>query len=312
VGIASLDATVKQGAQDALKTIVDQLKAADVTSSSLDERIGKFEEAASRLITENEDATGAQVVRDALRATVDELKSAAETAVSELETLFDSSMDRAAGWYKVKAQRWALAISLVLAAALNADSIYLAQRLWADEALRNQTVAAAQQFLESGEGRQQLAALCTPEATGQATTPEPEATDQATPQGAPDTGATAPEVTAPQATDQATPQGALDAGDEEQLKNFKACIDHEINNAVAELNAAGYPIGWRREGDWFLQPNQNPFGAIFGILATALAMSLGSSFWFDLLGKFMNVRMTGKPENTSTSAPARPNGGAAS
>jgi hypothetical protein len=48
-----------------------------------------------------------------------------------------------------------------------------------------------------------------------------------------------------------------------------------------------------------------------GILLTGLAVSLGSSFWFDLLGKFMNVRMTGKREDT-VPPPERSSAGEAS
>jgi hypothetical protein len=40
-------------------------------------------------------------------------------------------------------------------------------------------------------------------------------------------------------------------------------------------------------------------------LLTGLALSLGSSFWFDLLSKFMNVRMAGKREDTAASPPVR-------
>ena len=47
------------------------------------------------------------------------------------------------------------------------------------------------------------------------------------------------------------------------------------------------------------QPNQQRGWVIIGILITGLALSLGASFWFDLLGKFMNVLMTGKREVTS-------------
>jgi hypothetical protein len=43
---------------------------------------------------------------------------------------------------------------------------------------------------------------------------------------------------------------------------------------------------------------------IFGFLITALAISLGAPFWFDLLKKLMQLRGDGaKPENTP-SAPA--------
>jgi hypothetical protein len=34
---------------------------------------------------------------------------------------------------------------------------------------------------------------------------------------------------------------------------------------------------------------------IFGFLLTALAVSLGSNFWFDMLKKMLNVRTLGKP-----------------
>jgi O-antigen ligase len=39
-----------------------------------------------------------------------------------------------------------------------------------------------------------------------------------------------------------------------------------------------------------------------GWLTTGLAMSLGSGFWFDFLGKFMNIRMAGKRETTASAS----------
>jgi hypothetical protein len=63
------------------------------------------------------------------------------------------------------------------------------------------------------------------------------------------------------------------------------------------------PIGWPD------QPNLRSAGSyimkIVGLLLTGFAISLGAPFWFDLLGKFMNLRGTGtKPEPTPASAPA--------
>jgi hypothetical protein len=58
----------------------------------------------------------------------------------------------------------------------------------------------------------------------------------------------------------------------------------------------GLPIGWdsgdertaaKETGDWLLK--------IFGWLLTAMAISLGAPFWFDLLNKFMTARSTLKP-----------------
>jgi hypothetical protein len=35
--------------------------------------------------------------------------------------------------------------------------------------------------------------------------------------------------------------------------------------------------------------------AIFGWLMTGVAVAMGAPFWFDILGKLINVRNTGKP-----------------
>ncbi len=85
---------------------------------------------------------------------------------------------------------------------------------------------------------------------------------------------------------------------DEQWQQVTECAGREIKGAATQLNVAGYPIGWKRGG----QPGQSLLSAILGFLLTGLAVSLGSSFWFDLLGKFMNVRMTGKRENSTTAA----------
>ena len=62
------------------------------------------------------------------------------------ETWFNESMDRLGGWYKRKATILAFLIGLVLAAALNVDSIALAQHLWREPAVRDALVANATEF----------------------------------------------------------------------------------------------------------------------------------------------------------------------
>ncbi len=66
----------------------------------------------------------------------------------------------------------------------------------------------------------------------------------------------------------------------------------ELNNALGSL---GLPIGWPRpwpqELEWLTM--------LFGWIVTALAVSLGAPFWFDLLNKFMVIRSTVKPKEKS-------------
>jgi hypothetical protein len=44
---------------------------------------------------------------------------------------------------------------------------------------------------------------------------------------------------------------------------------------------------------------------VIGIFLTALAVSQGAPFWFDLLNRFVTIRSTVKPREKSTEQPSR-------
>jgi hypothetical protein len=75
-----------------------------------------------------------------------------------------------------------------------------------------------------------------------------------------------------------------------------------VKNAEDELRPL--PLGWT--GAW--PQRLSIVWKLAGLLLTALALSLGAPFWFDLLSMFMNVRGTGpKPDMTpQTAAPVSP------
>jgi hypothetical protein len=62
------------------------------------------------------------------------------------ERWYDDGMDRAAGWYKRKTQIVLFSLGLVIAVALNVDSIEVGRVLWTNPALRSYSVAAAEQY----------------------------------------------------------------------------------------------------------------------------------------------------------------------
>jgi hypothetical protein len=100
-----------------------------------------------------------------------------------------------------------------------------------------------------------------------------------------------------------------------------------IKNTLAQIRALGLPIGWDLTAERrnpsppaTSQPQsagepENPRvwpkdleGSLFkilGFLVTALAVSLGAPFWFDLLNKFMVVRSTVKPREKSPEVPTK-------
>ena len=63
------------------------------------------------------------------------------------------------------------------------------------------------------------------------------------------------------------------------------------------------PVGWNEKG-WFngeqIKEQNGWLQAIFGWLMTGVAVAMGAPFWFDILGKLINVRNTGKPISPNT------------
>jgi hypothetical protein len=238
----------------------------------LSSRITKFGATADKLIDTIANPTVKAAATNALSAAVGELKTATDvvdSAVSELENLFDSTMNRASGWYKVNVQRIAFGIGLVVALVLNVDTIHVGRQLWASDALREKAVAAASAFYDSAEGQAQLNAICIAQEM-HAEVPTPAA------------------------------NGAVPTMTLAQWHAVKSCTESKVAEVTKSLTDVGYPIGWTG-WDGYLpkgQPGQSLAWALVGTLMTGLALSLGASFWFDLLGKFMNVRMTGKREDT--------------
>jgi hypothetical protein len=78
-------------------------------------------------------------------------------------------------------------------------------------------------------------------------------------------------------------------------------VEKAISQAQETLRPL--PLGWPDQPN--LRSAASYIMKVVGLLLTGFAISLGAPFWFDLLGKFMNLRGTGtKPEPTPAPAPA--------
>lgn len=78
--------------------------------------------------------------------TSNDLESALATARANVESWFNSSMERLSGQYKRRSQVIAFIIGLVLSIALSVDSIALVQRLWIDPTVRAALLENASAF----------------------------------------------------------------------------------------------------------------------------------------------------------------------
>ena len=88
-------------------------------------------------------------IRSTLLALLTEANGNLDNLRTSIAGWFDSAMDRLSGVYKRKIKVISLLIGIALAAALNADSLYVAKTLWDNAGLRAQVVELADNYIKS-------------------------------------------------------------------------------------------------------------------------------------------------------------------
>lgn len=231
-----------------------------------------------------------------LLALIDEAGTDINKARANIEQWYNDAMDRVSGWYKRRTHLMLVLIGLTAAAFLNVDTINVTRALWYNDTLRSSVLAAAENYIE--------------------TNPRPEATPEASSTPAPSLSP--------------TPQQEEEDNAEEEVEAAR----EKINGIRGEINKLGLPIGWVFEPDrkdekykddkdgtlykqdleaYRADPRRFPDGQngngwplkVVGIFLTALAVSQGAPFWFDLLNKVIVVRSTIKPHEKSPEQPSK-------
>jgi hypothetical protein len=207
---------------------------------------------------------------------------------------FDDSMERVSGWYKKRTQWILMVLAVVVTLFMNADTVALTDALWHDPAVRSALVAQAQQYAQ--EQREQEVAQA------KAAPTEPQAQDaQSKSKGA-----------ATVAADVAEPPDRLpyDPGE----ARFRAASE-QFESSVDGLRNLSLSLGWKnqdQEGDPrepFPDPAQYADALRrhgIGWLLTALAISLGAPFWFDMLNKVISIRAAGTAPGEKAAAKSNP------
>jgi hypothetical protein len=190
---------------------------------------------------------------------------------AELVAWFDRVAERSYGWHKRGLNFWLLSVGFVVAVAINADTIYIFQRLTSDEDLRLQSVNNAIEFTESLRSEESAAA--------------DDAANEADP------GSTASEADA-MLIAICEQNGGTDCATD---------VENRSRTVVKSLLPDLLPVvGWDAMPDclksWSVKCPAGENGMallalkIIGWFLTALATSLGAPFWFDLLQKLVQVR----------------------
>jgi hypothetical protein len=247
-------------------------------------------------------------VRRAVLLALDQAKGDLDQAKANIATWFDTGMDRVSGWYRKETQGVLLVLGLLVAFALNIDSLKVAKALYENDTLRSVIVSDAQAVAERAKAEgadpaDQTAMLralgCGPElaaggsAAGAAETrvaPAADAAAQPAPKAAAQPG--------PAPTRGAEGDDAAAA----RARNAKAdisCAERRIRNLGLPVGWGDKKILWQQSWPSWWQTSDFPWRSIPGWLVTALAISLGAPFWFDMLNKVMVIRSTVKPHEKS-------------
>jgi hypothetical protein len=195
----------------------------------------------------------AAVYADAAR-TAANARELLQNLEDELSGWFDTSMERVTGWYKRQIQVVLFGIGLATALFMNVDTLEITRSLYDDPQLRASVVEAASSYV--------------------AELPEDDLKD------------------ALDAVNKAEQDKKLD--DLTQLPGILRDLNDEVLASVDQLEAAKIPIGWARVDDpWDWNELDNWALRVAGWLLTALAVSLGAPFWFDMLNKLVALRGAG-------------------
>lgn len=241
-------------------------------------------------------------IKASLLSLIDEAGNDLEKARANVEGWYNDAMDRVSGWYKRRTHVILILLGLVAAFTLNIDTIQITKALLYNDTLRKSVADAAEKYVNENP--------TPPKSATQSTTPATPSTPPATPSATP----------APSASPPATPDPAQEAA-EAQTK---------VDVVRTQLDQLGLPIGWPikpQSGDarytdikddkarqaqyaadvsayntdprWWAPGGYGAFLKLLGLILTALAVSQGAPFWFDLLNKFIVIRSTVKPREKS-------------
>jgi hypothetical protein len=174
---------------------------------------------------------------------------------------YDKSMERVTGWYKRSTRNSLLITGFLIAVVLNVDSIEIVRTLAKSDPLRQAIAAEAEETARTG-----TIAGYKFKRDGEETTPTPE------------------EIKALVEAGEKLEVAGLPIG----FSCLKPVLESEggaasgIRLAVSDCMEKGFNTS---SGQWVFK--------VIGWLITALALTLGAPFWFDLLNRFVDLRGAG-------------------
>jgi hypothetical protein len=196
---------------------------------------------------------------------------------ANIDGWYNEYMDRVTGWFK-RSSRWMVAATaIVVVLAFNIDSIKLVKELWQNNALRTSLVVQAGDLVNENESGNETHGMET--------------------------------INVETDSGMSVNKGMMDSL-KVALKGIQNQLQ-KIDSLRAKTKSLQLPIGWKSSKDYENKKSNISFFElvkfniqdiylleVLGWLITAIALTFGAPFWFDLLARFVNTRNAGKkPEN---------------
>jgi hypothetical protein len=221
------------------------------------------------------DTISVENVRKALLALYDEAEGDMPKFRAKVEAWFNAAMEAVSGAYKRWTQVIIFLIGAAITVALNVDTINIITRLSQDKVARDRVIGDALEFNRTH-----------PPAKNASTKPA---------QTTNGTTAAAPAKGKPSNATAAISTGTPGSNGSQDRTNIEDALKDQIQRDLTLLQSTGLPIGWA-DGDLERQLGGRCLMArLAGWLLTAIAISFGAPFWFDVLNKFIVVRSAIKP-----------------
>ncbi|MCB1811445.1 MAG: hypothetical protein KDK04_06950 [Candidatus Competibacteraceae bacterium] len=191
---------------------------------------------------------------------LDQAEGDLERAQKAIAAWYEGAMDRVSGWYKMQARNRLFIIGLIVAVLLNVDTLAMTRQLLSSDALRQSLMETASQTVQLGELK----------------------------------GVSILKDGQPISLTEGDLKTLASVGIELERQGLPlgfSCLAAEDSSSVAVR-----PTILRRCLSQVSQAFASSQGIliIIGWLITALAISLGGPFWFDLLNRLVDLRGAGK------------------
>jgi len=225
--------------------------------------------------------TALETIIDSVKAEIEKTENSIAAFREKVENWFNTTMEQLSLWYKRKSRIIIFILAVPLCIGLNIDTIMVTKYLYQNKTAQEKFVEAAIKKIETGNTQK-------PKGEKKSDQIKQTDTDAALPDNNNEISKDKKVVTA---KDNPPPHSNDNATSSKKVEN----PIHTVKKLQADLVDLGFPVGWNLDVPQKDDIRGMPDGwgwllKIIGLFISTLAISMGATFWFDILKKLIGFR----------------------